>query len=305
MSWSTDNTVFVMVPWGYNSKPYEEKGFRVFSPYTDKSIVTRLIRELWFRLPGLPNRYWYNTCIIKNRPQYILINDPLITVDFLEWLHKELPSTQINLTYGNMVGKAKNLNPKEVPDYVRMWTYDDYDSRKYNIQLYPYCVSNGSINKKEPEYDVFFVGRDKGRGEWLLDFEKQLKAMGLKTKFIITKSRRVSKNKAYYQKEISYEEVLDYDSKSRAILNIVMENQEGVTMRDLEATSLNIKLITNNKNIVKKDIYNPKNVFVLGIDDLNSIVDFIRSNPDPIPEELFKKHSFEGRMDVITREQYR
>lgn len=305
-TWNKENTVFIMVPTSYNTIGVKQEGLTVYRPYKDKSLFGRVIRELWFRVPFLSNRKWYNDAIISDNVKYILIKDPLITADYLVWLHEQLPDAQINFTYGNMVGKGKHLLPDQIPDFVRVWTYDDHDARKYHLSLFPYYIDREKMHaKKEPEFDVFFVGRDKGRGEWLLELEKQLQELGLKTKFIITRDGRFSEKKSYYQSEISYEQVLDYDSKSRAILNVTMKNQEGITMRDIEATALNIKLITTNKHIVDKDLYNPNNVFVLGERSISEIVDFVRSEPDPIPEDLIEKHSFKHRLDVITRTDYR
>lgn len=301
MSWNTENTAFVMVPNGYNTLRPTQEGFSVFKPYKDKDLFSRVIREVWFKVPILNNRIWYDKHIIMGNPEYILVNDPLITEDYLVWLHENIPNAQINFLYGNMIGKGKHLYPNQIPKFVRVWTYDDYDARTYNLAMYPYSLNPELINqKKQPEYDVFFIGKDKGRGDWLIQFEKELNELGLKTKFIITKDGRTSANKSYYQQAIPYSEVIDYCKRSRAILNVVMENQEGVTMRDLEATALNVKLITTNKHIKDKDFYNPNNVFILGERDIKELAAFIRSRPYPIPEGLIEAHSYKGRLDVIT-----
>ena len=167
-----------------------------------------------------------------------------------------------------MIGKAKNLPPDEIPDGIEIWTYDDHDSRKYKIRLYKnYWINDGLVRKKqEPEYDVFFIGRDKGRGEELLKLQQQFQKMGLKTKFIITKDGKLSRSKPYYHSEISYEQVLDLDTKSRAILNMTMPDQEGVTLRDMESVAIGIKLITTNEKIIpfKNDFRNFINEYFQG-----------------------------------------
>ena len=101
---------------------------------------------------------------------------------------------------------------------------------------------------------------------------------------------------------ISYQEVLEYDARSKAILNVVMDNQEGITLRDIEAITINVKLITTNKHIVSKDFFNHNNIFVLGEREIEELVEFLESKPEPISQELIEKHSFEHRMDVITGE---
>jgi len=295
------NTVFVMASTGYNKPLVESHGYKVYSPYKGSGLLSRIVREIWFTIPLLNNKFWFDKSIVSSQPNYIIIYDSLITKEYLIWIHELFPNAQINYCYNNMVGKARHLFPRDIPEFVRVWTYDEYDSRKYKLNLYPYCITRKSYpQKKHSKYDVFFVGKDKGRGEWLCAFEKRLCSMGLKTKFIITKNGRLSKKKPYYQKEIPYNEVLNYNSRSKSILNIVMSNQEGVTMRDIEATSMSIKLITNNKHIKNKDFYNPSNIFILGERDETEIVDFLSSEFENIPNRIFDIHTFKNRIDTIT-----
>ncbi len=301
--WSRENTIFIMASTGYKRKSIEEEGMRVFSPYHGDKLLFRIFREACFRLPVLPKAIWYNKRILAEEGiHFINIIDVNITEHYLAWVRKKCPETQINYLYNNMVGKARNITPERIPDNIRVWTYDDYDSRKYKIRLTKkYWIYEMMLRAKQrPEFDVFFVGSDKGRGERLLQLEKNLHDLGLKTKFIIVKDGRLSRKKAYYQKPIPYEQVLDYDSKSRAILNVTMKNQEGVTMRDMEAVAIGVKLITTNKNIVRKDLYNRNNVFILGRDKLENLPEFIKGEYIDILPGIKNDHTFESMMDEIT-----
>lgn len=300
IQWNYDNTIFVMASRGYQKRIMREKGFRVFHPYKDEYTIGRIAREIWFRIPFISDSFWYEKSIVCNDIKYIIVYDPQITVNYLNWLHAKLPEASIIFTYNNMVGKSRHLLPSQIPEFVKVWTYDDYDSNKFGLNLRPYFIDSKPILTNNKDYDVFFVGCDKGRGEWLCGFEKQLQKMGLKTKFIITKDGKFSRKKKYYQVPISYSEVLDYDSRSRAILNVVMENQEGVTQRDIESLMFNTKLITTNKHLKNKDFYNPNNIFILGEREIKDLKEFIKTTPDPVDEEVFKKHTFEHWMDVIT-----
>ena len=300
--WNTENTIFIMAPVGYARKTIQEKGVNVFSPYHGDDLPLRLFREICFRIPFLPKVPWYNKEFLNASPDYINIIDVNITPHYLKWIRKKFPDAQLNFIYDNMVGKARNIEPARVPEGIRVWTYDDYDARKYKIRLYRnYWVREMLIKPvKDPEFDVFFVGKDKGRGKMLLSLEKKLRSMGLKTKFIITKDKKTSKEKPYYQQPVPYEEVIDIDTRSRAILNVTMENQEGVTMRDMESVAIGVKLITTNKNIVNKDLYDKNNVFILGVDKLNNLPDFLNAEHVDVWSDIRNRHTFEAMMDEIT-----
>lgn len=300
--WNRKNTIFIMAPTGYARKSIEEKGISVFSPYHGDDGILRVLRELCFRIPVLPKSIWYNKEVLDEKYVFLNVIDVNVTTHYLKWIRKHFPDSQINFIYDNMVGKARNISPEKVPDGIRVWTYDDHDARKYNIRLQRnYWVREMLFKQRQKsEFDVFFVGRDKRRGEKLLDLERQFLSMGLKTKFIITKDGKMSRRKIYYQQSISYEQVIDYDTRSRAILNIAMENQEGVTMRDIESVAIGVKLITTNSNIVNKDLYNRNNVFILGIDDLKTLPAFLESEYVNVWEGIKEKHTFETMMDEIT-----
>lgn len=299
--WNRDNLVFIAAG-GVAGSDFEKEKIKVLMPYRGNHIFIRIFRELCFSISFLPKKIWYRKEIFSIQPKYICIFDPLITKAYLKWIISSFPQAQVNYIYDNMVGNAKNLRPEDIPSGIRIWTYDDYDSSKYGIRKFEnYWVAPRYFREKEKvEYDVFFVGRDKGRGDWAIEFEKKLNKMGLKTKFIITKDGRLSRRKPYYEKSISYEDILRYDVKSKAILNITMPNQKGVTLRDIEAAAMNLKLITTNRYISEKDLYIPDNVFVLKDNNLNDLPEFLAKPVRTMPVEWREEHSLEKMMDEIT-----
>lgn len=302
-SWNANNTIYIMAPKGYARESVQKQGVCAVSPFYCDNMPFRPLRELCFRLPFLPKKIWYNKEVIQKQWKYIIIIDVNITKDYLNWVKRIFPEAQINFLYDNMIGKARNIIPRSIPQGIRVWTYDDYDSRKYNIMLYNnYWIKEIIMNYKKTKeiFDVFFVGKDKGRGEKLLKLEHKLNNMGLKTKMIITKDGKTSRKKWYHQDPIPYEKVLNYDTKSRAILNITMENQEGITMRDMEALTIGVKLVTTNKNIINKDLYHPNNVFVIGIDKFKDFKEFLSKEYVNMLDQIKEKHTFKAMMDEIT-----
>ncbi len=302
--WNKKNLAFVMVSGGYKYDGFTKEGYHVFSPYVKTGLFLRLLREICFRLPFLPKKIWYNRKIITENLKYIIVFDALITSHYLRWLKGIFPDTKIFFKYENMVGKARHLLPNEIPSDIQIWTYDGYDSEKYHINCYKnYIYFQAFVRpRKDPEYDVFYVGRDKGRGEYLLKLEKEMKKLGLKTKFIITSDGRFASKKPYHQNELNYMEIVDYLTKSRAVLNVVMENQHGVTLRDAEAVFFNLKLITTNSHIIHADFYSPDRVFILGEGDMDELKGFVREKAVPVDVDLLKKHSISGMIDEITND---
>ena len=299
-----DNVIIIKA--GGKSFPYNgivKEGYNMETPYYEKGIISRILREICFRIPFLPKKIWFNKKICNYDIQYVLIWDPLITVDFLLWISEKFPQAQLNFCYDNLVGKARHLLPNQIPLNYKIWSYDKNDCEKYNLHLTPttYCTAYLKP-KKETKYDVLFVGRDKGRASFLLDFEQKMKDLGLRTCFVITKDGRFSKQKSFYEKEISYEEIIDLITQSRSILNVALPGQVGITVRDLESLFMGVKLLTTNKYIKNADFYHKDNIFIIDEDySPNKILDFINRPYVEISKEVKNKHVFSYFIQKVTQ----
>lgn len=277
------------------------EGYKIFNAYIQHNLLERFLREIFFKSSFLPHKIWYNKKIKKEKAKYILVSDPLITKEYLIWLHDIFPNAQLNFTYGNMVGRASHILPDQIPSYYRIWTYDEYDSKTYGLKLSKVSsYFNNYIKPKEKtEYDVLYVGADKGRGEYLLQLETKMREMGLRTKFVITAVRRTDKKKAYYQKRLDYLEIIDLIVKSKAILNVALENQKGITVRDMESLFFDVKLLTTNSYIKQTDIYHPNNVFLIDGLNLDGLKEFIELPHVPISDEIKHGHTYDRYIEEI------
>lgn len=299
-----DNVIFISAGSSFFREGATNEGYCVFKPYMEHNLLERILREICFRFPFLPSIIWYNKQICKEKADFIIVSDTLITADFLRWIRRTFPHAQCNFTYGNMVGKARHILPNQIPAGWRVWTYDDHDSRVFGLRLYhDNAYPKVFLKPKEPiEYDVLFVGADKGRGEYLLQLERRMNLLGLKTKFIIAPDGRFSKRKSYYQKPIPYSEVVELIVKSRSILNVTMEGQEGMTMRDMESMFFGVKLLTTNKNVINFDMYFPENVFIVDGLNINGLPTFLKKEMVKVPDNVKKRHTIEHYIETITKE---
>ena len=287
-----NDSVILTAKRGYTTEGLRKVGYTVLYPFRDKTIIGRILREIWFRL-GLPETAWYSREVLTLQPKHITVHDPQITRGYLLWLQKEFPNATLHFQYDNLVGNARHLRPEQIPEGIDASTYDPADSKKYGLRLreggggyFPSYIGT----KRPTKYDVFFVGADKGRGEYLVELEKQLQALGLKTKFIITADGRFAKRKSYYSPRIPYEKVIEYDNESRALLNVAMPGQEAATLRDYESVYNQVKLITTNPHIKKYDIYKEENVFILGERELSELPAFLETPFVPLDEEILKRN---------------
>ncbi len=156
-----------------------------------------------------------------------------------------------------------------------IYTFDYMDAQNYGLKYKHTPYSNKlTLLKTKIEYDVLFLGREKGREEIIYEIYLALKSRGFRTKFLVLGS---SNKEFRLEKYLDYQEYLSLCAKSKSIVEINKIGQYGCSLRMLESLFFEKKLITNNLGVYKDDYYNSNNIFVWGSDDINRIADFIDS----------------------------
>lgn len=165
-----------------------------------------------------------------------------------------------------------------------IFTFDEKDSVEYGLKHLNQFVSLPKVLPKcDVLTDVFFVGYPKGREERLTLMQNKFRKMG------ITTDLHIVKNEKDY---LSYEDNIRHTLNAKCVLEITQNSQSGMTLRCLEALFLKKKLITDNTDIINADFYNPNNIFVIGRDSENNILDFINSPFIEVDNKIKEKYKF-------------
>ena len=268
-----------------------EDGYEICTPYYGNALIPRIFREIWFRT-GLPRRdIWFNKEILNSTKKIIIVKDPLITGHYLSWLRSHKPEETIILDYENRADNT--INPSEAQPYVNeLWSYDKDDCKRHGMRFRHYSFKDKGYPqiKEETEYDVLFVGRDKGRAEKLFELQKWMESKGLKVLMYICADRKFQRyKKRFYRRLLDYDEYLELAGRSKAILNIMPEGQTSITQRDLEAIIYDLKEITNNKGIKNFEYYDPARYFILGEDNPDDLEGFMEREASPVSEKDMEK----------------
>lgn len=217
---------------------------------------------------------------------------------------KKKTNKRVIVWYWNIVTR-RELDPEYCKKLgCETWSFDREDCIKYKMNFgdtYYFPISG--MSDVGEDYDLCYIGMDKkGRIDMLNKFQTYMYSRGLKYKFILTKSPTEKSKKEYqYSERIAYEKVLEYISKSRAILDLNLENQTGMTLRPLEANFMKKKLITNNKNIVNYLAYGKENTFIIGEDNLEQLEEFIKKPYVEVDPEINKHYYFENWLKRIIK----
>lgn len=274
----------------------DDSHLTIMDAYCSNGFIARTVRKIRkvFPLPGI---YPYNKKLLHLEKDTILVFDSSITLDFIRWLKKNKSESRIIFWYWNPV--KESLDPCKITG-VEKWSYSPSDCKKFDMRYNTtFYFRRTNLNACPSEgYDIFFVGKDKGRIEQLLIYQQTFEQLGLETNFYIVPDNWYQlKMNCKYRPAISYEVVLDNIMRSKAILDFYTDTTTGLSLRPMEAMFFKKKLITNYTEIANYDFYNKDNVFILGKDEITNLKSFIDSPYVELDEEVLKRYTFESWLD--------
>ncbi|WP_143413757.1 hypothetical protein [Haemophilus paracuniculus] len=207
-----------------------------------------------------------NTSIVKYNIEYLRNLKKQYNIDF----------------YLYMLDSVNTYRGYEVRQYLfqyniltRIYSFDNEDCKKYQFTYFVQPIAKQNLKNEgisENDYDLYFLGRSKGRGSELAKFyEKYHKQLKLNIKVLPDNQTEEDsfRKLGIYSDYIPYIENVSNILKSNVILELLQHKQSGNSLRYQEAIIYNKKLITTNKNIVNLPFFNEKNMVI--IDNLDQI----------------------------------
>lgn len=151
---------------------------------------------------------------------------------------------------------------------AQLYTFDPYDAWWYGMKLVRQVYKRPApLASCVSPHGLFFIGKDKGRSTSLSHVARLCEEAGIVPKFYIlrdksTKVEEPSLANFFQSKFLSYEKVLERVCNAECILEIIQEQQCGLSLRALEALFLEKKLITNNAYVRDSDFFNSNNILI-------------------------------------------
>ena len=188
-------------------------------------------------------------------------------------------------------------------------SFDEGDCKKYglvyNNQVAPY-FKDISI-PDDLSNSIFFYGLDKGRLTFIKHLYDTFTNKGYQCNFNVVPDAHKKYDEFAFEKIHEeyfrpYKDIIEQEVSSKALLEILQKGQKGITWRALESLFYKKKLITNFKEIKQYDFYNPNNIFVLGMDDMNQFDLFMRTKFENISDKEVIKYTFKGWLSNMLKE---
>lgn len=222
---------------------------------------------LWvekFRLPF--SEIWYREWKKSlNYYDMIIVFDRNLNWNVVSYIKKHNADARIIAWYWNII-TPRNKLPDKYKKYCEEWSFNPSDCRKcgisFNNQFY---FPQKAKDNCRISVDFFFIGMDKGRIEKLERLSFFLRELGFSTDFRVVrdKTSKGKKSEFYQENPIPYRETIAYMKRSRCIVELKQDNQDGMTVRALEAAFYQKKLLTD-CNIFEKENSMGGNVLYVG-----------------------------------------
>src|SRR5690606_19253716 len=275
--------IFDSIP--YFKDRFKDRGAKIYSTFRKLNFFDKVLLRLanYFKV-GFLYKFMYDKWIEHLTDAKVFLVFATKNIHHLEYIRKHNPSARIILWYWNPVEACYDIS-KIDKTLCEKWSFDPQDCKNFGIQFNTTFYFN-EIKAVAPkcEYDLFFLGLDKGRELKLKMIEEDFSRRGVRPYFYIVKPKDKD------ARSVTYVEYLSYLAKSKAVFDFVQEGQMGLTVRVMESLFLDKKLVTTNKDIRRYDFYRPDNIFILGEDNPEALLEFINSPYLEVDKEIVAKY---------------
>ena len=272
-------------------KTYNDLSFAINSayPFNSPSFLARIISKIIYILapPAYISFFWRVPRKTIEKCSCIIMPDSVpCSKFFLRRFKKHFSDKRLIVYYLNTIKNRKSYEYFKKIN-IEQWSFDKKDSLEYGLRYNKTFImaTTPIIPNVKITTDVFFIGIPKDRAEKIKKIEKILEKLN------ISMDIRILEERSEY---IPYKYVCELVQKSLAILDVVIDGQEGSTQREMEALHYKKKLISTNENVKTRDYYNENNIYYLDLSkqEHNDLYDFLRKPFQEIDKNIYESYSY-------------
>ena len=236
--------------------------------------------------------------------QILVINPELIDREFHNKI-KKCTKRYIAYLYDSLARcPAEHL----VDMFDDVFSFDQKDAKKNNFKLITNYNYLSEVKNAEPiKYDLVYLGSYDNRISCLWKIIARIKTFKIKYNFVVvgkktwTKNLNIQDNSdiTFTRKRIEHQDIARYYNQGNVLLDLMRNNQTGLSFRFFEAMALKKKIITNNPTVKDYDFYTPENILVLNEDFSNIDPAFFQSTYQELPPEIYKKYTIGTWVETV------
>jgi hypothetical protein len=187
--------------------------------------------------------------------------------------------------------------------FDKIYSFDKNDVKEYNLNFLPNYIHLSKITEqRKTKNTVFSISSIDERLETYNKIAQQLTDLHISFKFLFFDKKlkaTLHPKTIFTTKKLNQNEIMSEILTSEVILDVVRNNQIGLSFRIFDALALEKKIITTNIDIKNYDFYNPKNILIL--DKNNIVIDpiFFETAYEKIPNTIFESYTLKNWTKTI------
>ena len=245
--------------------------------------------ELPFK--GIWDRLLFNKLLKSFVPDYIVFTTSWYSDHLISFFRERCKKSKLIYRFSDKVSNGLGDNVNAFMERIRsqfdgVLVYSKEDAEKYGFTYHSvgYSPIDKGLLKPCRQYDVVFIGAEKGRLEKIRQVFNLFTKAGLSCFFyviMVKEEDRRDDGIVYGDKVMPFCEYLSYEVSAKCLFEIVQDGSSGRTFRLMEAIMYNKLLITNCSEVAQLDYYRPD--YVQLYNDVSEIDPaFITNCPDTI-----------------------
>lgn len=284
----------------FYSQNMVKENVTVLPLFDNKSNLPIFLKKIIKRLRFLKNIY---SILFGEWKKNILSYDEVIVFDngldeyILKWIFNKRKS-KIKVWVWN----STNFNLLRFRKFAEIYSFDKQNCIDYKWNyLCQFYFDGHFINDKHGK-GLFFIGYDKDRNYPIEYLQEYLDNNMLPYEFYIYNpsfNKHVINNIYYINEFMDYDDIISKIIDCECVIELTKKKQTGITVRCLEALFFEKKLITDNLDVLSFDFYNKNNIFVLGVDDLVNLKNFLSKPLVKISNDIKYKYTYDAWLTNI------
>lgn len=189
--------------------------------------------------------------------------------------------------------------------FDRIYTFDRDDAQKFGyhpISNFIYFPKKEAVPSSKLPVALFMIASIDERLPLWNAVAAYCRKAQLTTDFIAVGKREPAQLDAgivYSKTNLFFEAITTRMDRAQAFLDLIREEQNGLSFRVFEAMGYQRKLITSNASVKDYPFYHPANIFVLTRDNIDQIQAFLEIPFEPLPEALYHQFTVEHWVDTV------
>ena len=277
---------------------------------TWERIQNTLSKVFLGKNPKLKKRQEYILQQLKKsgfQHQILVVNPELIDLEY----HLEIKKhTEKYIAY--LYDSVSRCPVNHLLDGVfdEIFSFDKVDVATYGFsEINNYIYFDTPKTASQLKQNFIYIGSIDNRLDYLNQFAEHLKKQhqsflfyAIGKKAFVNKLKQLflgkNKNLIFQKKRFSQQETLKMYAESETIVDLVRDNQTGLSFRIFEALGLRKKIITNNFSIQNYDFYTSNNVYLID-ENIQFQSNVYTSNFVQLPDNIYDKYSISAWVETV------